>query len=343
MSSLHISHELRAVTAVTSPSSTGDFSALGQKKMSQKRSAKATEDADELRRQRQRLERALRRTKRDAELEKRRHVFESLNRLAWSSDDEDGDVEPAAPSQTEELAAEIERVNALAESDMNMFLQTVRNNASSLPMTISMLESSESHLVLAAVKLLTTLTALEKDFVTTFVTHGGLQHLPALLSHELTEVQFMATKILSNVTSCGDEYIEQMMQCDGVVQGLINVLYFGSRNSQTMATEVSLNIVRIGSRQHLLALVEADFIDAMSDMLTRKDSESLYLALSAISSLLERAERFNCIHRVLETTTTARSYVEQIYNENPQEAVWKEADRVLVYFDRYATDDDVFE
>ena len=334
MATAYVPSELRAIT---SPFPLNNYTSLGSKKKSQKRGAKTSEDVELLRKQRLELEKAFRRSKRDAILESRRHVLQTLNWVVWSDDEDDddgdGSVEFEDASPCEELMTEINKLNSLYDGNYDLFHRAVAENSPLVEAAIAALGSPESDLVSSAIALIVHMTTLEKGFIYTFVNVGGLAHLPKLIEHEVSHIQSHALQVLLNITACDAAFTNNLLATT-ILEPLVNCLYFGDRSSQTRATEVVSNIAIHGQKEHLIKLIKYGVIDSMTDMLSRKDSESLYLVLSFFRSFFESAERFQITGHVCQQCKMHIPRIEELF-ASLQPTISKEAGYLLERFDRF--------
>ncbi|KAI1280878.1 Importin subunit alpha-1 [Halotydeus destructor] len=283
-----------------------EFCPSSSKKKDQKRGAKSVEDGDYLRKQRQDYEKAIRRSKRDAVLESKRRVLDKLSWTVWSDDEDDVDIVESVPQDVVDAHSYLLGVvnNGLNYEALDVFHL--------VELVSRVLKSGNATLIPPAVQVLANLTAYDEQVIEAVLRLDILPMMPQLLEHELAEIQSTAALVMSNITACGEPVVAPILEAN-ILPSLVSCLYFGDKTSQTRATEVVLNLVTNSTGETLLSISRAGTSDALSDMLSRQDPESLYMTLNVFRHLYTKAEKFGIIKDILQLSASANNYIEQIF------------------------------
>ncbi|KAI1280884.1 Importin subunit alpha-1 [Halotydeus destructor] len=290
---------------VVSPLPKLDVCPSSSKKKIQKRGAKSVEDGKYLRQQRQDYEKAIRRSKREAVLESKRRILDKLSWAVWSDEEDESENTESVPQDV------IEAHCFLLGVVGNGINRSIHNVFHLVELVARVLKSGNATLIPPAVQVLANLTSYDEQVIEALLMLNVLPMMPQLLEHERADIQSSSAQVLSKITAFGQCVVTPVVEA-GILPALVSCLYFGDKISQTRATEVVLNLVTNSTAETLLSISSAGISDALSDMLSRHDPESLYMTLNVFRHLYAKAEKFGILKYIFEQSASANKFIGQI-------------------------------
>jgi hypothetical protein len=213
------------------------------------------------------------------------------------------------------------------------------NNSDLISCAMSSFDPSSELANPDGIAFIATLTSQNCSFVSGFVKPTVLEQLSTNLANGEGKTQSACLQILVHMTALGPSIIQPLFEAK-IIPVIVNCLYFGEKQSQAKATEVFLNIATVADREQCITILEEGGLDAMSDMFSRNDPESLYLVLQVYRYMFTKAKKYGFLDQAMKSSVAVGRYIEPLF-DHPNDVISKAAGYLLDNFIDVYVDDDI--